>query len=151
MNDNDIADQLRLVYRLQRLQRNQKWWRALWMWAWEVSMVNAYMMMRRYCEMKRVAMPYKHHDFNEKIGYALLNPGSEWPRRNRKQPPEMLSGRKRTSPILQSTPQKKKRAPKLNGNALSPNKGRLKVRLDRSMQHLPVPTDGKKAVCQLHH
>ena len=113
-------------------------------------MVNAYMMMRRYCELKRVTMPYKHHDFNEKIGYALLNPGSEWPRRNRKQPPEMLSGRKRTSPIPQSTPQKKNRAPKLNGDALSPNKGRLKVRLDRSMQHLPVPTDGRKAVCQLH-
>ena len=124
------------------------------MWALEVSMVNAYMMLRRYCELKGVGMPYSHHEFNEKIGYALLNPGTEWPKRNRKQPPEMLSAnkRKRTSPVPtpQSTPTKKARAPKLDRDALSPNKGRLKVRLDKSMQHLPVPTDGKKAVCQLH-
>ena len=125
------------------------------MWALEVSMVNAYMMLRRYCELKGVTMPYSHHEFNEKIGYALLNPGNEWPKRNRKQPPEMLSAnkRKRTSPVPtpQSTPTKKaRRAPKLDRDALLPNKGRLKVRLDKSMQHLPVPTDGKKAVCQLH-
>ena len=36
MNNNDVADQLWLVYRLQRLQRNQKWWWALWMWVLEV-------------------------------------------------------------------------------------------------------------------
>jgi len=154
MNDNDVVDQLRLLYRLQRLQRNQKWWWALWMWALEVSMVNAYMMLRRYCELKGVGMPYSHHEFNEKIGYALLNPGTEWPKRNGKQPPEMLSAnkRKRISPVStpQLTPTKKARAPKLNRDALSPNKGRLKVRLDKSMQHLPVPTDGK-GVFQLHH
>jgi hypothetical protein len=26
MNDNDIADQLRLVYRIMRFQRSNKWW-----------------------------------------------------------------------------------------------------------------------------
>jgi hypothetical protein len=26
MNDNDVADQLRLVYRIMRFQRNNKWW-----------------------------------------------------------------------------------------------------------------------------
>ena len=31
MNDNDLADQLRLVYRMQRFHRNQKWWWALWL------------------------------------------------------------------------------------------------------------------------
>ena len=41
MNDNDVADQLRLVYRLMRFQRNQKWWWALWLWGLEVTMVNA--------------------------------------------------------------------------------------------------------------
>ena len=104
--------------------------------------------------MKGVAMPYSHHEFNEKIEYALLNPATEWPKRNRKQPPELLSAnkRKRISPVStpQLTPTKKARAPKLNRDALSPNKGRLKVRLDKStMQHLPVPTGGK-GVCQLH-
>ena len=32
MNDNDIADQLRLVYRFMRFQRNNKWWWALFLW-----------------------------------------------------------------------------------------------------------------------
>ena len=31
MNDNDIADQLRLVYHLMRFQRNNKWWWALFL------------------------------------------------------------------------------------------------------------------------
>lgn len=39
MNDNDIADQLRLQYRMQRLQRNQKWWWALWLWGVEVTLI----------------------------------------------------------------------------------------------------------------
>ena len=51
---------------------NQKWWWALWMWALEVSMVNAHMVLRRYCELKGVPMPYTHHDFNKKIGYTIL-------------------------------------------------------------------------------
>ena len=93
MNDNDVADQLRLVYRLMRMQRNQKWWWSLWMWAIEVSLVNSYMMMRRYCELKGVPMPWKHHDFNEAVGYALISPESDWPRR--KGPPEISSQKKR--------------------------------------------------------
>ena len=71
MNDNDIADQLRLVYRLQRMHRNQKWWWALWMWAMEVSLVNAYMMYRLYCELKGVGQEYDHHEFNETPGTRL--------------------------------------------------------------------------------
>ena len=147
MNDNDVADQLRLVYRLQRMQRNQKWWWALWMWALEVSLVNAYMMLRRYCELKGVRMPYSHHDFNEKVGYALLNPDKEWPRR--KSPTKSA-----TQTPMRSTraPKQFIRAPKFNLNALSPNKGRLNRRLDNSLTHMPVPPPGKKEnhVCQLH-
>ena len=87
--------------------------------------------------------------------FSIRPPNDLGPRQSRKQPPELLCAnkRKRTSlvPTPQSTPTKKaRRAPKLDRDALSPNKGRLKVRLDKSMQHLPVPTDGKKAVCQLH-
>jgi hypothetical protein len=39
MNNNDIADQLRLVYRIMRFQRNSKWWWAHFLWGYEVSMV----------------------------------------------------------------------------------------------------------------
>jgi len=81
MNDNNIADQLRLVYRIMRFQRNNKWWWALFLWGYEVSMVNSYVMIKRYCEMKGVPVPWNHHDRNEALGYAHLDPHEYWPRR----------------------------------------------------------------------
>jgi len=81
MNDNDIADQLGLVYRTQRFQRNQNWWRALFIWGYEVSMVNLYICMKRYCELKGVPVLWTHHDWNEAIGYAHLDPEEDWPKR----------------------------------------------------------------------
>jgi len=141
MNDNDVADQLRLVYRLQRMQRNQKWWWALWMWALEVSLVNSYMMLRRYCQLKNVTMPYSHHDFNEAVGYALLDPVTEWQRRK---PPPVAARRTPQAAI--------KRAPRFTVNTLCPTTGKLKIRLSTSFMHMPVPPPGKKDnhVCQLH-
>ncbi len=47
-NDNDIADQLRLVYPIMHFQRNNKWW-ALFLWGYEVSMVILYVSMKRNC------------------------------------------------------------------------------------------------------
>ncbi len=77
MNYNDIADQLRLVYRMQRFQRNEKWWWALWIWGLEFSFTNAFMMMVHYCQAKRVAVPYSHHDFLERVGMAYIDPITE--------------------------------------------------------------------------
>ena len=51
------------------------------MWGYEVSMVNSYVAMKRYCELKGVAVPWNHHDWNEAIGYAHLDPHEYWPRR----------------------------------------------------------------------
>ena len=70
MNNNNIADQLHLVYRTQRFQRNQKWWWALFIWGYEVSMVNSYVCMKRYCKLKGVPAPWSHHDWNDTIAYA---------------------------------------------------------------------------------
>ncbi len=81
MNNNDIANQLRLVYRIIRFQRNNKWWWALFLWGYEVSMVNSYVCMKRYCKFKGVPVPWTHHDWNEAIGYAHLDPIMDWPRR----------------------------------------------------------------------
>jgi len=47
MNDNDIADQLRLVYRVMRFMRNTKWWWCEFLFVWEVSLVNAYLSMKK--------------------------------------------------------------------------------------------------------
>jgi hypothetical protein len=45
MNDND-TDQLRLMYHIMHFQRNNMWWWALFLWGYEVSMVNSYMCMK---------------------------------------------------------------------------------------------------------
>ena len=74
MNDNDVADQLRLVYWIMRFQRNIKWWWALFLWSYEVSLVNSYVMYKRYCELKGVPVQWTHHDWNEAIGYAHVDP-----------------------------------------------------------------------------
>eukprot|EP00956_Cyclotella_meneghiniana_P025071 scaffold51490_cov40-Cyclotella_meneghiniana.AAC.2 len=144
MNDNDIADQLRLQYRMQRLQRNQKWWWALWLWGLEVTLVNAYKMMTRYCELKGVDPKYSHHDFREKIGYGLIDPENEWPKRKSKSP-QPLSGRKRGS-----NPKATTRSAKFTKNSLSRD-GKLSIRLDTSQSHMPgVPEGSASPICQLH-
>ena len=147
MNDNDVADQLRLIYRIQRLQRNFKWWWALWLWGLEISLVNAYMMMRRYCEMNGIKVPYSHHDFREAIAHALLDP-SEWTTRNRKSPPESSQKKRRAAAGSQQSPN---RTLRLNDVSLCPNSGCLRHRLDSSLNHWPTLPGGKDAVCQLHH
>ena len=80
MNDNN---QLRLVYRIMRFQRNNKWWWALFLWGYEVSMVNSYVCMKRYCKLKGVPVPWTHHDWNEALGSAHLDPIEDWPRRKK--------------------------------------------------------------------
>lgn len=147
MNDNDIADQLRLQYRMQRLQRNQKWWWALWLWGFEVLLVNSYRMYKRYCELCRLKIEYSHHDWREKIGCALLNPDKEWPSRRNSNDNNVSAKRSRsTSPVPPSS-----KKPKFTNNSLCRD-GSLNCRLDKSFDHMPVVPPGKKDnwVCQLH-
>ena len=53
----------------------------MFLWGYKVSMVNLYVMMKWCCEMKGVPVPWNHHDWNEAIGYAHLDPHEYWPRR----------------------------------------------------------------------
>jgi hypothetical protein len=143
MNDNDIADQLRLVYRIMRFQRNNKWWWALFLWGYEVSMVNAYMCMKRYCELKGVAVPWTHHDWNEAIGYAHLDPAEYWQRR--KEPFDSSAGTAMANKAPIS------RGPRVDSSALLPTRGKLKCRLDHDTRiHMPLPPLSANATCQLH-
>jgi hypothetical protein len=109
MNDNDIADQLRLVYRIMQFQRNNKWWWALFLWGYEVSLVNSYVSYKRYCELKGVPVKWTHHDWNEAIAYAHVNPEENWPWK--KSPPKS---------VVDRVTEGKKRAPKIDSLALLP-------------------------------
>ena len=44
MNGVDVADQLRGSYRIDRWMRKRKWWWALWMWGFQLLLVNAYVL-----------------------------------------------------------------------------------------------------------
>ena len=44
-------------------------------------MVNSYMSYKRYCELMGVPVKWSHHDWNEAIGYAHLDPDKDWPRK----------------------------------------------------------------------
>ncbi len=147
MNDNDITNQLCLVYHLQMFQHNEISWWALFMWGFEASVANSYMMMQQYCELKCVCALYNHHDFHEKCGLAYLDPKKYWPCRK--------------SPTICNkldniTPPRKKplviQAPQFDKAALCPDNGGIKKRLDSTLYHMPTTLLGAKGNvnCQLH-
>ena len=73
MNDNDIADQLRLVYRCLRFMRNTKWWWCEFLFVSETSLVNAYLVMKKYYRAMGFTPKWKHWDLQEQIAWALLD------------------------------------------------------------------------------
>ena len=115
MNNNDIADQLRLVYLMQHFRRNYKWWWALWLWGFEVVIVNAYRTMKVFRLINNLEVLLAHEEFRKMIGYTLLDPDNELLKRKRKSPPEKK--RRATAPLPTA------RAPKFSANVLCPNKG----------------------------
>ena len=132
-----MSDQLRFIYRMQRFQRNQKWWWAEFIWGYETMITNAYVMHRRYCRLKGLRQTYTHHDFRELIGLAHLDPVNEW-------------GFRRKSPVRVAKQSPAPRCTKFTTQTLREN-GALKVRLDNSFAHTPVQPNGKPGqACQLH-
>ena len=96
-------------------------------------------------------MPCKHHDFNKAVGYALISPESDWPRR--KGPPEISSQKKRKrSPTAAEQTGGATKAPRFHWNALCPSSGSLRCRLDETQNHMPIEPSVKpdNRVCQLH-
>ena len=147
MNGNDVANQLCLVYRIICLQRNNKWWWALWLWGYKVTIVNSYCMCLHFCILSGVKMPWTHHDWNEAIAYAHIAPDKEW--RDRKSPtklPVVSTGTDYSADIG-------KRCPKFDSAALPPTREQLNCWLNHEMMnHMPIPPPGSKDnhVCQLH-
>ena len=102
--------------------------------------------MKRYCELKGGKMRWTHHDWNEAIGYAHLDPVEDWPRR--KSPGKLATNDAIGATV---TSEVKKRNSRMDSMALSPTQGRLNFRLDHSsMVHVPVPSNINTPACQLH-
>ncbi|KAK3283967.1 hypothetical protein CYMTET_8357 [Cymbomonas tetramitiformis] len=74
MNGVDIADQLRDHYRFDGpWMRQRKWWWALFLWGLGVAVVNAYLLYRRQCELRKVpkCKQLSHLEFNSALAEAL--------------------------------------------------------------------------------
>jgi hypothetical protein len=73
---------------------------------------------KRYCELKGVPVKWTHHNWNQAIGYAHLEPNKDWPRK--KKPPEKMTAAAKSTSA-------EDRAPRVDSQALSPTQGRLKI------------------------
>ncbi len=109
--------------------------------------MNSYVSMKQYCELKGVRVPWAHHDWNEAIGYAHLDPVEYWPRR--KGP---FKNDDTTCPTKQdSLSDLKMKDPRVDSMVLLPNRIRLKGRLNHNTtSHMPVPPSSQNAMCQLY-
>lgn len=142
MNDNDIADQLRLIYRCLRFLRNTKWWWAEFLFIWETGMVNAYLLMKTYYIAMGFEPKWSHWQFQEEIAWALLDPDG---------PPLRSATNQNKVPSRQRESTGKKRK-KMTMKSVGAG-GVYSSRLDPKYNHFPTPVaaDKKKTtVCQLH-
>ena len=76
MNKIDLGDQLRNYYRMDRWKRQFKWWFALQMWGFEVSLVNAYIAYTKMCtnlyKMEKRNI-WTHYEFQKWVALGWIN------------------------------------------------------------------------------
>ncbi len=54
--------------------KNNKWWWALFLWGFEVSLVNAFHMYSCYHENFLITLKHSHYDFVEAVAQAWIDP-----------------------------------------------------------------------------
>ena len=154
MGDVDQADQLRLQYRMHYWLRNQKWWFAIFLWIFECSHTNCYVLYRKFHNLHGRKQPKNHYEFLESIALAWLKPSQYWPKRKTVSVStgSVTDGSSVAASIISRRDSfKLTRSATISNNALDPYTGYLRCRLDRSLNHLPVQTMKPEANCQLHN
>ncbi len=148
MNDNDIADQLRLQYWMICFSRNNKWWWALWLWGYEACLVNAYMMYCRYHQIHNLPLKYNHYTFFKATAKAYINPLICWPICNQLHL-NMIENRLAYPP---RAVEKQQRCIQFTNRTLCPVTGALCCHCDETLHHFPklVPKKKNPTQCQLH-
>ena len=99
----DVADQLRGNYRMDKWQRQYKWWWSIWLWGFGVLLVNAYVYYKKV--MEEAGVPKKewlsHYEFRRQIALAWVQsdePTIKQRRRANLPVVEPVAGAKRKSP-----------------------------------------------------
>ena len=72
----DIADQLRVFYRLDHWMRNKKWWWSILFWSLGVTLTNSYVIYQTMCDKDGVEKKdrYTHYEFLEEVALYWMNP-----------------------------------------------------------------------------
>ena len=155
MGQVDIADQLRNTYRFDHWLRNYKWWHSIFWWAFQVLMVNSYVVYKKVLNEAKVT-PMSHYEYQKEIAMGWIDELKYGVDAGYKTPSDSESKSSRRADIstLSSvSSSSKERGFYLNSASLDPKKGKLRIRIDRAVPHWPsqVPPDKNRnrAPCQL--
>ena len=159
MGNVDVADQLRGVYRLDYWVRNRKWWWSILFWSLGTMMSNAYIIYLKVNDEYGIPKSklLSHHDFQKQIALQWIGLQSE---ENNEACITISKKRKASSSVTSISPltldfslpgstSKKIKSSRCTEDSLLPDTGNLKMRLDNTLDHLPVPAK-KNARCGLH-
>ena len=175
MNSVDQADQLRTNYQVGMGLRQRKWWWSIFLWAFDVAIVNSYLLYKSYLEMHGF-QPKSHYTYREEIFKAWMDPDLFWPTRY------LRKSRRDMKLISKSSEESDKKRSRLNSGSISSlsrmtrssytplsfpdgpkqscktlnqtnlDNGSFGHRLTFSVNctHLPAPPRSKHSECQLH-
>ena len=162
MGNVDQADQLRLQYRIHYWIRNRKWWWAIFLWTYECSLTNAYILYRKFYSMHDRKPPCTHYQFVKEVALAWLKPSVYWYNSAKKSDLQSRVSSSNGSTISESIASNivsRKRQMKyidrknntVSAKSLDPYQGALRCRLDVTLSHLPVKNEKAENSCQLHY
>ena len=160
MNNVDITDQLRTIYRLFMWLRERKWWWTMFFWCFEMLLINTYIF---YCKFQLLhnRKPMRHYEFHRQVTLAWLKSDVYWTNNSRDSrlgvssnisTDEDSSGDSRAWRSLYAhvIPEAKYGA-RVTDQTLHPSTGKLKERLNKNKRQLPVGSTKKYSRCQIHY
>ena len=170
MNNVDISDQLRNVYRWDHWMRKRKWWWSLMFWAMQVLMTNAFITYSKYLKQLKID-PMSHYDFLEKVAIVWIKEGTKFFRNKKMNIDDGVSSissgwskrsltsinSTRIGTRMQTAAKRNKKSTSFSDSALDPFKGSLRCRLDHAnVKHMPTRVikstkGGSNKYCQLHY
>ena len=122
-------------------------------------LTNCYVLYVKYHKMHDRKNICSHYDFIKQIGLAWVNQELHWPKQIKRDKKRAITKdnnmttrakrRINTDSCSASSTSSSKCIPVTNAN-LHPTAGKLNLRLNTSVQHLPEFPKAKKAKCQLH-
>ena len=141
MNDVNLVDQVRNVYRWDLFMRKRKYWWYIMMWCLKIIHANVYLLYKKYMTLHHLKA-ITHLKFNRQIRLAWIDSENYWPKKKRAYQHQASSGDS-TSSTTQSTNTVSadfiNRYPRFTDKSMCPLYGNILFFLQESEPHWPVP------------